>query len=99
MFFSPGKCNGIAVWMDFHLDEENSISTGLTSPAKPGEKLNWDFYSRQGVHLFKEPIAINAGKNSDTLSYKIKFDPKTGEFDFAFNVQAQPIEDWFLLLP
>ncbi|ESO03732.1 hypothetical protein HELRODRAFT_100002 [Helobdella robusta] len=94
-FISSGTCSGIAVWYSINTalndqtDEtdfanDNVLIGGLLSPPQPGQTLNWDPYSRQGVHFFKIPQVVDDGKFR--LKFKTVFQPKTGEFEFKFSV-------------
>lgn len=85
--FSCGNCNAVAVWIDYHLDSTNVIHTGLLSNPEIGKNLDWDPYTRQAVHLFKNPIKIDDVENNRwRIKYKVVLKPSTGEFDFNFTI-------------
>ncbi|XP_065160684.1 protein arginine N-methyltransferase 7 isoform X2 [Atheta coriaria] len=52
----PGfKCNGIAVWVDWILDDEraeySTVTSGPVVATEVGKTVQWDVHSRQGVSL------------------------------------------------
>jgi len=86
-FTNPGTCNGVAIWMEYHHDNKTVFTTGLMSPPKSGQNLEWENNMRQGVYLFKNPVSINPKDAMvPKLRYKVTFKPSTGEFDFAFAI-------------
>lgn len=47
-FCSDGKLNGIAIWMEYDIDECNTISYGITESVKPGCCPKWNMLRQQG---------------------------------------------------
>lgn len=49
------KCNGIAVWVDWILDDEraeySTVTSGPVVATEVGKTVQWDVHSRQGVSL------------------------------------------------
>jgi len=45
------QCNGIALWVDYHLTADLKISGGPCEDVKLGELIKWRFNERQAVHL------------------------------------------------
>lgn len=80
------QCNGIALWVDWKLNDSDStkyvISTGHTSPIHIGEFIEWDFHTRQGVHLLSRPKTMKADSE---LQCDISFVPVTGSLTFNFD--------------
>jgi len=66
-----GICHGFAVWIDWVLDEKNSIviSTGPESR-----------YWKQGVQLLSRPVQVNPV--SSVMHVEAHFDPGTAELVF-----------------
>lgn len=83
-FYSNGSCNGVAVWIDWQLDPDLSISCGPTEEVIPGKRISWDPYTRQGVHLFHGISDVRTRRN--TLLWSFTFVPQHGEVDFNFNI-------------
>ncbi|XP_062594524.1 protein arginine N-methyltransferase 7-like [Saccostrea cucullata] len=78
-----GKCNGIVLWAEYQFTDELTISLGPREKVIVGEKVEWDFYSKQGVHLL-----MNKGKslieNIETINVSLTFVPINADFDFTF---------------
>lgn len=79
-------CNGIALWVDWRLVDSDSpnytVSTGPRSPVQIGNFIEWDFHTRQGVHLLTRPKAI---KKDCILMCHSTFDPAAGNVTFKFD--------------
>lgn len=72
--------NGVALWMEWQLDETTALSSGPVSEVVVGETVSWDRDSKQGVHLLSSPRA------AATLHYTATFVPSEGDFTFKFTV-------------
>ena len=88
--------NGVALWMEWQLDETTALSSGPVSEVRMsetvtvtvilvcqvvvGETVSWDRDSKQGVHLLSSPRA------AATLHYTATFVPSEGDFTFKFTV-------------
>jgi protein arginine N-methyltransferase 7 len=73
-FRENGICNGIAFWIDYQLDENIWLTTGLET-----ENDSWVNYCKQGVHLLPKPIDVQSGMK---LSITAGFDYQQGQFLF-----------------
>uniref|UniRef100_A0A1B6CG41 Protein arginine N-methyltransferase n=1 Tax=Clastoptera arizonana TaxID=38151 RepID=A0A1B6CG41_9HEMI len=82
---SAGECNGVALWLDFHLDGNNTISQGPTNPVTPGTYVKWDIHTRQGIYFPHHPISLS---KNDHLTVKISFNPVNGDVNFTFNTNT-----------
>lgn len=80
-FYSNGTYNGIAIWIDWYLDEETMVSCGPIDDVAPGQRINWDPHTRQGVHL---PHDVKQVTNENFIKSSFKFDPKEGTVQFLF---------------
>lgn len=76
-------CNGIAIWVEWHLNDDIVVSSGPTQQFIPGERISWDHYSRQGVHLLHK---IKEVTNKDILKSSFKFNPEEGTMQFYFEL-------------
>ncbi|KAF7105648.1 hypothetical protein CFC21_106429 [Triticum aestivum] len=72
-FADAGTCHGFAVWIDWVLDEKNSIviSTGPDSR-----------YWKQGVQLLSKPVEVSPADDSAAL-VEASFDPASGDIVFT----------------
>ncbi|XP_051157383.1 protein arginine N-methyltransferase 7 [Leptopilina boulardi] len=82
-FEVDGTCNGIALWIDWKLDDDVIISSGPQESIKSGAQVIWDPHTKQGVHLLKN---IKSVKSKDTLSWSFDFKPNEGLMKFEFHV-------------
>ncbi|CAF1006102.1 unnamed protein product [Adineta ricciae] len=71
---ADGICNGIAFWIDYQLEEDLWLTTGIET-----ENDSWATYSKQGVHLLLKPLKMRAGMK---LSVNAGFDFHQGQFLF-----------------
>ncbi|GAB6024738.1 Protein arginine n-methyltransferase [Chamberlinius hualienensis] len=83
-FKSSGLCNAVAIWAEWWFDNEIKIVRGPTQPVICGEKVHWDFNSKQGVY-FVSPEHVST---DSILSYDIQFQPKTFAHSFHFYVNV-----------
>ncbi|XP_069113948.1 protein arginine N-methyltransferase 7-like [Argopecten irradians] len=85
---SEGQCNGVVLWADFDFGQNCVVSTGPREPPHVGKEVKWDIYTRQGVHLLKQPIVtISSGDHSEPKSeihVTFDFKPKEGDLEFTF---------------
>lgn len=80
---NPEKCNGIAVWADWHMDGSGSpkttISTGpLESIAEGEQPIRWNANWRQGVHLVKK------APRDGVVKWSVKFNGQLRACYFQF---------------
>ena len=85
---SEGTCNGVAMWMECRLNADHVITSGLTSPPTPGQRLHWDRHSRQAVHLLSTAVIVKHGEHGQrwTLRYRTVLKPQSGHVDLQFTV-------------
>jgi hypothetical protein len=62
--------HGCYVYYDF--DDKHIISTGPREATVINKKIEWDYYSRQGVHLLKRPIKMSKEESELTTNCSIK---------------------------
>ena len=78
-----GSCNGVALWIDWHLDRDITVSSGPAAEIEPGKRISWDPFTRQGVHLFRN---IRNVSRHDSLSWSFNFVPQHGDMKFDFHI-------------
>ncbi|XP_012284304.1 protein arginine N-methyltransferase 7 [Orussus abietinus] len=79
---TTGKYNGIALWVDWQLDNNTMVSTGPTKDIVPGTPISWYPFVRQGVHLCRNIIDVTS---QHSIAWKLFFDPSEGNIKFSFN--------------
>ncbi|XP_053687446.1 protein arginine N-methyltransferase 7 [Sabethes cyaneus] len=84
------KCNGVALWVDWHFDAKQTPKTTIsTGPLfsidmcselqhKSIQPIQWNPNYRQGVHLFKKAVT------EQTVTWAIKFNAQLNAFYFHF---------------
>lgn len=77
-----GTVNGVALWCEFHFGDGQTVNTGPRQPPVIGQKVEWDFYSRQAVHLCHSPHAVSPHY---TLHFDVHFKPAEGSINFTWN--------------
>ncbi|XP_017887941.1 protein arginine N-methyltransferase 7 isoform X1 [Ceratina calcarata] len=86
---SSGMCNGVALWIDWQLDSEISVSSGPTAEVKPGERISWDPFTRQGVILFRDITDVT---EESIISWSFSFVPQHGNIKFDFRVLSENVK-------
>ncbi|XP_033755717.1 LOW QUALITY PROTEIN: protein arginine N-methyltransferase 7-like [Pecten maximus] len=85
---SEGRCNGVVLWADFDFGQNCVVSTGPREGSHVGKEVKWDIYTRQGVHLLKQPITSGSmGKDPEVkqaVHVTFNFRPKQGDLEFTF---------------
>lgn len=85
-FNIEGTCHGVALWLDIHFDESNTVSCGPQSPVQVGKRVVWDMYTRQGVYFMDKSTQVTSDHH---LQYTFTFKPKSMEFSCTFNVDKE----------
>ena len=82
-----GVLNGVALWVDWELDGENTISGGPAGPIKLSHYPQWVLHSKQAVYFFKKPVALAEICNEQMLNCQVDFVPDTFELKFHFSAE------------
>jgi protein arginine N-methyltransferase 7 len=82
--YSDGVCNGIAIWVDWDLDDDITVSSGPIDDIIPGSRISWDPYTRQGVQIFSEIVQVT---NKSILMSSFNFIPEEGRIQFNFELK------------
>ena len=80
--YREGTVNGVALWCEFHFGDGHTISTGPRQPPVIGQRVEWDYYSRQAVHLCHSPRAVST---HCTLHFHVHFKPNEGSISFTWD--------------
>uniref|UniRef100_A0A182PIJ4 Protein arginine N-methyltransferase n=1 Tax=Anopheles epiroticus TaxID=199890 RepID=A0A182PIJ4_9DIPT len=84
----PERLNGIAIWIDWHLDGSYSSKTTISSgPLVPVEESSdeptrWNANWRQGVHLLRKHP-----NRKETIPWTVKFCPVLNNVYFRFDYE------------
>ncbi|XP_011504420.1 PREDICTED: protein arginine N-methyltransferase 7 [Ceratosolen solmsi marchali] len=83
-FIIDGVCNGIAIWVNWDLDDDIVVTSGPIEEIIPGSRISWDPYTRQGVQLFSETVHVT---NKSILMSSFNFNPEEGRIQFNFELK------------
>lgn len=71
-------CNGVALWVDWYFCDK-LINGGLKKVPAAGDRPDWDWNQRQGVHFLR-----NISKRANFLNIQTTFFPLRGDISFNF---------------
>jgi len=77
------SCNGLALWTDWHLDENTVISDGPSEPINIGRDIVWYTHAKQGVFLLSHLKNDSTIQCNNEISLEMIFDPNEGDLKFA----------------
>uniref|UniRef100_A0A673IZ35 Protein arginine N-methyltransferase n=1 Tax=Sinocyclocheilus rhinocerous TaxID=307959 RepID=A0A673IZ35_9TELE len=80
-----GRCHGVALWMEYQLTEDITVSMGLTKPVSEEGACEWNPHRKQGVFFFRS-ARETSGDGREDLSYNLTFEPHTGDIKMDFSV-------------
>ncbi|NXP18357.1 ANM7 methyltransferase, partial [Scytalopus superciliaris] len=81
-----GKSHGAVLWMEYHLDADISISTGLMQISNEKGNCEWNPHCKQAVYFFSSVIESETLSDPGAVTYAINFDTKTGEIALDFKL-------------
>lgn len=79
-----GNYNGIALWVDWHLDDENIVTCGPIAPIEINEFIKWDIHTRQGVCITQKSVPVDKG---NVIIGHSNCNILNGEISFQFNLE------------
>ncbi|XP_062402866.1 protein arginine N-methyltransferase 7 [Sardina pilchardus] len=80
-----GCCHGIALWMEFQLTDDVSLSMGLVEPVGEEGACEWSPHRKQGVYFLRSAWE-SSGDERAAVSYNLTFDPSIGDIKMDFSV-------------
>lgn len=86
-FLRSGLCHGVVMWMEYHLNEDITVSAGLVGPISEQGKCEWSPHQKQAVFFFSSPHDTEADTGTE-LSYTFTFEPSAGDLSMNFSVQS-----------
>ncbi|CAL8357582.1 unnamed protein product [Lota lota] len=86
-FVRSGCCHGIALWMEYQLTDQVTISMGLTGAVGEQGACEWSRHRKQGVYFFPSPRQ-SLGEDGGKVSYSFTFEPSSGDIRMEFNVAS-----------
>lgn len=83
-----GRCHGVALWMEFQLTDDITVSMGLTGPVNEQGECDWSLHRKQAVYFFRDPQE-SLGDRRSSLSYNLTFQPSLGDIKMEFTLEVQ----------
>uniref|UniRef100_A0A1A7X107 Protein arginine N-methyltransferase n=2 Tax=Iconisemion striatum TaxID=60296 RepID=A0A1A7X107_9TELE len=87
-FIRDGCCHGIALWMEYHLTDDITISAGLTQPISDQGDCEWSRHRKQGVYFLRS-ARESSGDGRAAVSYSFTFEPSLGDIKMDFSITSQ----------
>ncbi|XP_010766163.1 protein arginine N-methyltransferase 7 [Notothenia coriiceps] len=87
-FTRIGRCHGVALWMEYHLTDDITVSAGLIGPVSEQGECEWSRHRKQGVYFFRSP-GESSGDGRASVSYSFTFEPSLGDIKMDFSIEAQ----------
>ncbi|KAM4722372.1 protein arginine N-methyltransferase 7 isoform 2-T2 [Rhinophrynus dorsalis] len=81
-----GACHGAALWMEYQLTEDISVSTGLIDVSEEMGNCEWYPHSKQGVYFFSSLLdpAPSPTYCPTSMTYSLTFNPRQGDIRMCF---------------
>ncbi|CAB1313941.1 unnamed protein product [Coregonus sp. 'balchen'] len=83
-----GRCHGVALWMEYQLNDDVKVSMGLMRPVSEEGACEWSLHRKQGVYFFRSPWE-SSGDGRASVSYSFTFEPSIGDIKMDFAVASQ----------
>ncbi|XP_061577225.1 protein arginine N-methyltransferase 7 [Cololabis saira] len=87
-FLRAGRCHGVALWMEYHLTDDITVSAGLTEPISEQGDCKWSRHRKQGVYFLRSPWE-SSGDGSAAVSFSFTFEPSLGDIKMNFSITTQ----------
>ncbi|XP_029378432.1 protein arginine N-methyltransferase 7 [Echeneis naucrates] len=87
-FIRNGCCHGIALWMEYHLTSDITVSAGLIKSITEQGDCEWSRHRKQGVYFFRSPWE-SSGDGRAGVSYSFTFEPSSGDIKMDFSFKCQ----------
>ncbi|GAA6221228.1 protein arginine N-methyltransferase 7 [Lates japonicus] len=87
-FIRIGRCHGVALWMEYHLTSDITVSAGLIGSISEQGDCEWSRHRKQGVYFFSSPWE-SSGDGRAAVSYSFTFEPSLGDIKMDFSIKSQ----------
>lgn len=74
-------CHAIVLWMEYDLDEINTLSTGLLN--RDMETPTWCMHRKQAVFFLRKDMLLDQNKRQK-INFEVSFIPQSGEIKMKF---------------
>uniref|UniRef100_A0A3P9H622 Protein arginine N-methyltransferase n=1 Tax=Oryzias latipes TaxID=8090 RepID=A0A3P9H622_ORYLA len=76
-----------ALWMEYQLTDDITVSTGLTAPISEQGDCEWSRHRKQAVYFLRSPWQ-SSGDGRAAVSYSFTFEPDSGDIKMDFRISA-----------
>ncbi|KAG7999624.1 Protein arginine N-methyltransferase 7 [Nibea albiflora] len=83
-----GRCHGVALWMEYHLTDDITVSAGLIGPISEQGECEWSRHRKQGVYFLRSPWE-SSGDGRASVAYSFTFEPGSGDIKMDLSVESQ----------
>ncbi|XP_053175311.1 protein arginine N-methyltransferase 7 [Scomber japonicus] len=83
-----GRCHGVALWMEYNLTNDITVSAGLIGPFSKQGDCEWSRHRKQGVYFFRSAWD-SSGDSRASVSYNFTFEPSLGDIKMDFSVDSE----------
>ncbi|XP_075931583.1 protein arginine N-methyltransferase 7 isoform X2 [Anarhichas minor] len=87
-FIRNGRCHGVALWMEYHLTADITVTAGLIGPISEQGECEWSRHRKQGVYFLRSPCE-SSDDGRAAVSYSFTFEPGLGDIKMDFSVEEQ----------
>ncbi|KAM6936768.1 protein arginine N-methyltransferase 7 [Xenentodon cancila] len=87
-FIRTGRCHGVALWMEYHLTDDITVSAGLIEPISEQGDCRWSRHRKQGVYFLRSPWE-SLGDGRAAVSFSFTFEPSLGDIKMDFSITTQ----------
>ncbi|KAM4734820.1 protein arginine N-methyltransferase 7 [Anableps anableps] len=87
-FIRAGRCHGVALWMEYHLNDDVTVSGGLIQPISEQGDCEWSRHRKQGVYFLRSAWD-SSGDGRAVVSYSFTFEPSLGDIKMDFSITGQ----------
>ncbi|RDD44130.1 Protein arginine N-methyltransferase 7 [Trichoplax sp. H2] len=95
-FKRSGICHAIVIWLDYFLDEEEVVSTGLNQVSDDDHgTIEWCKDYKQGIIILSQPENIQNSADDRDIYFNAIFNPDEANVHFKFKLKhAEIITNW-----
>uniref|UniRef100_A0A8C5DJN8 Protein arginine N-methyltransferase n=1 Tax=Gouania willdenowi TaxID=441366 RepID=A0A8C5DJN8_GOUWI len=83
-----GRCHGVALWMEYQLTSDITVSGGLIGPISEQGSCEWSPHRKQGVYFLRSPWE-SSGDGRAAVTYSFTFEPSVGDIKMDFSISSE----------
>ncbi|CAG5958356.1 unnamed protein product [Menidia menidia] len=87
-FIRGGRCHGVALWMEYQLTDDITVSAGLDGPISEQGACEWSRHRKQGVYFLRSAWDTSSDSRA-AVNYSFIFEPSLGDIKMDFSITTQ----------